>query len=84
MDPGRAARFGAVGAVGVVLVALSTYGLVGMVWSERISGSGGMVIGTVLLVAIAGTATAVVFLFVVIGAFLDRELEARGLDTPEE
>jgi hypothetical protein len=38
----------------------------------------------VLFVGIAGTATTVLFLFVVIGAFLDRELEARGLDSPGE
>ncbi len=84
MDFGRASRFGVVGAVGVILLALGTYGLMGMVWADRISGAEGMAIHTMLIVAIAGTALTVVFLFVVIGAFLDRELEARGLETPEE
>jgi hypothetical protein len=84
MDLGRATKFGSVGAVGVVLIALGTAGLMGMAWADRISGSEGMAIGTVILVGIGGTVTAVLFLFVVIGAFLDRELEARGLEGSEE
>ena len=84
MDLGRAAKFGSVGAIGVVLIALGTAGLMGLAWADRVSGSEGMAIGTVILVGVGGTATAVLFLFVVMGAFLDRELEARGLEGPEE
>jgi len=39
---------------------------------------------TIVLVGIAETVMAVMFLFVVIGAFIDRELAARGLDDPDE
>lgn len=84
MGLGRAAKFGSVGAIGVILIALGTTGLMGMAWADRISGSEGMAIGTMMIVGIAGTAIAILFLFVVIGAFLDRELEARGLGNPEE
>jgi len=37
-----------------------------------------------MIVGISGTAITILFLFVVIGAFIDRELEVRGLDSPEE
>jgi hypothetical protein len=84
MDLDRAAKFGSVGAVGVVFLSLSSSVLMAMAWNDRISGSEGTAIGTVMLVGIAGTAVTVLFLFVVIGAFLDRELEARGLDEPDE
>jgi len=84
MDLGRATKYGSVGAIGVVLISLATAGLMGMAWADRISGSEGMAIGTMILVGIGGTAVAILFLFVVIGAFLDRELDARGLDGPEE
>jgi hypothetical protein len=84
MDLGRATKFGSVGAIGVVLISLGTAGLMWMAWADRISGSEGTAVGTVLFVGIAGTATTILFLFVVIAAFLDRELEARGLDSPGE
>ncbi|GAB3311243.1 hypothetical protein EI982_04840 [Haloplanus rallus] len=84
MDLDRAAKFGSVGAIGVVLVALGTVGLMRLAWTERISGAEGMAVGTVVIVGIAGTAITILFLFVVIGAFLDRELEARELGDPEE
>lgn len=84
MDLGRAAKFGSVGAIGVILISLGTAGLMGMAWADRISGSEGMAIGTVTIVGIAGAAITIVFLFVVIGAFLDRELEARGIGNSEE
>lgn len=84
MDIGRAARYGTVGAIGVVLISLGTYGLMGMVWASRIAGSKGDARRTMMVVAVAGMGTAILFLFVVIGTFLDRELEARGLDTTEE
>jgi hypothetical protein len=84
MDLGRATRFGSVGAIGVILISLGTAGVMGMAWADRISSSEGMALGSMMIIGIAGTAFTIVFLFVVIGAFLDRELEARGLDRPEE
>lgn len=56
MDIGRAGKFGSFGAIGVILLSLGTSGLMGIVWSDRISGSEGMAIGTMLLVGIAGMA----------------------------
>ena len=78
MDLGRAAKFGSLGSIGVILISLATGGLMGMAWANRLSGAEGMAIGTVLIVGIVGMAFATLFLFVVIGAFLDRELEVRG------
>lgn len=80
----RVAKFGFVGAIGVILISLGTFGLMAVAWAERTAGFDGRAIGIVLIVWVGGTAVAVLFLFVVIGAFLDRELEARGLDNPEE
>lgn len=73
-----------VGAIGVVLISLGTLGLMGIAWAERAAGFEGRAIGTILIIGVGGTAVSIVFLFVVIGAFLDRELEARGLDNPDE
>lgn len=84
MDLGRAARFGFVGAIGVILITLGTYGLMGLAWADRVAGSEGNAIATMTIVGIAGMAVGILFLFVVIGAYLDRELEARGLGSPEE
>jgi len=84
MNLGRTAKFGSVGAVGVILISLVTYGLMWMAWNDRISGAEGMAIGTMILVAVGGLAITVLFLFFVVGAFFDRELEARGLDSAEE
>jgi hypothetical protein len=84
MNLGRTAKFGTVGAVGVILISLVTYGLMWIAWNDRISGAEGMAIGTMILVALGGLAITVLFLFFVVGAFVDRELEARGLDSGEE
>lgn len=84
MDIGRAAKFGSLGAIGVILIYLGTYSLMGVAWADRVAGSEGDAIGTIMIVGIAGTALAILFLFVVFGAFLDQELEARGLGSPEE
>lgn len=84
MELDRVAKFGTIGAVGVVLISLGTVGLGWIAWTDRIAGAEGMALGTVVLVGIAGTAVAVLFLFVVVGAFVDRELAARNLDRSEE
>jgi uncharacterized protein YybS (DUF2232 family) len=84
MDLGRAAKYGSASALGVVLISLGTSGLMGTVWNDRLSGAEGMAIANIIMIGILGMALAIVFLFVVIGAFLDRELEARGLSDPEE
>lgn len=76
----RAAKFGTIGAAGTVLIALGTVGLGWVAWADRVAGADGMALGTVVLVGIAGMAATVLFLFVVVGAFVDRELADRGLD----
>jgi len=80
----RTAKFGTVGAAGVLLIALGTFGLTVIEWNSRITGAEGSAIRTILLVVAGGIAVAVVFLFLVIGAFVDRELAARGLESTEE
>jgi Co/Zn/Cd efflux system component len=84
MDLGRTAKFGSVGAIGGVLISLATSGLMWMAWNDRISGAEGMAIGTMILVGIGGLAITILFLFFVGAAFVERELEARGLDSTEE
>jgi hypothetical protein len=80
MDLDRAAKFGTIGAVGVVLISVGTVGLGWVAWTDRIAGAEGMALGTVALVGIGGLAATILFLFVVVGAFVDRKLAARGLD----
>jgi hypothetical protein len=84
MQLDRAAKFGSIGAAGVVLISLGTVGLARLAWADRLAGAEGRAAGTVGLVAVLGMAVTVLFLFVVIGAFVDRELEARGLDDSSE
>lgn len=84
MDLGRAAKYGTIGAVGFVIITLGTGGLMQLAWADRVAGHEGRAMGTVAIVGIVGTAIAVLFLFVVIGAFIDRELDARGLVDVEE
>lgn len=84
MELDRAAKYGSIGAVGVVLISLGTVGLAWVAWADRVAGAEGMAFWTVVLVGISGMAVAVLFLFVVIGAFLDRELADRGLDGAED
>ncbi|MDS0283503.1 hypothetical protein [Haloarcula onubensis] len=79
----RTAKFGTVGAAGVLLVALTTAGLSVVEWNSRITGAEGSALQTIALVVAGGIAVAVVFLFVVIGAYIDRELAARGLDSED-
>lgn len=80
----RIAKFGFVGAIGVTAISLGTLWLTGIVWANRIAGYEGRAKSTILIVVAAGVAVNVLFLFVVIGAYVDRELEARGLSVPEE
>ena len=80
----RAAKFGIVGTIGVTTVSLATFGLVRIVWSNRISGFEERAIATILLIVVAGLAVNLMFLFAVVGVFVDRKLEARGLASPEE
>lgn len=84
MELDRAAKFGTIGAIGVILISLATLGLSWAAWADRIAGAEAQAMGTVVVVTLAGTTVTIVFLFVVIGGFIDRELEARGLDDFEE
>lgn len=82
MELDRAAKFGTIGAIGAVLISLGTVGVGWLAWANRTAGAEGSAMGTIAMVWIGGTAVTILFLFVVIGAFIDRELDARGLDTP--
>lgn len=80
----RAAKFGFVATIGVTAISLATLLMTRMVWANRISGFEGKAIGTILVVVVAGTAVILMFLFAVIGVFVDRKLEASGIASPEE
>jgi hypothetical protein len=84
MDLGRAAKFGAIGGLATILVLLGTAGLSSLVWSNRLSGAEGKAMATILIIWLAATAVTIIFLFVLLGAFIDREFESRGLDEVEE
>lgn len=80
----RVAKFGVIGAIGISLISLGAFWLMEITWANRVAGVEGKARGTVLIIAVAGTALAIFFLFIVIGGFIDRELEARGIDKPDE
>jgi hypothetical protein len=80
MELDRTAKFGTIGAAGVVGLSLGTFGLARAAWADRVAGAEGQAAGIVGLVVIGGLAVTVPFLFVVVGAYIDRELAARGLD----
>ncbi len=84
MNFGRAAKYGSIAAGGALLISIGTGGLMRIAWAERTAGFEGRAMGVVLLVASAGLIVATMYLFIVIGAFLDREFEARGLDRREQ
>lgn len=74
----RATKFGLVAATGIVLISLATYGLIQQARSPLRGDT------VVLLVLIGGTVTNLIFLFMVIGVYVERKLEARGLITRNE
>lgn len=82
MDLGRTARYGTIGAVGVTLGGLGTAWVARMAWADSITPEVGT--RSVAIIWVMGTMLTVLFLFLVVGAFVDRELEARGLDDREE
>jgi len=80
----RAAKFGLVGAVGAIAISLATFGLARIAWMNRTAGFEGRAMGTVAIVLIAGVAVTLMFLFGVIGVFVDRKLAARGIGPEDE
>lgn len=76
-------KFGLIAATGVTVVSLMT-GLV--IWREYTSTIAGREPAwfLMLLIGIFGLIVNMLFLFLVIGIYIDRELEARGLASPEE
>lgn len=82
MNPERAAMWGLVAAVGVLVISLTTGWVIWTEYTSTISGRQ-PAWGLMLAFAVAGLTANTVFLFVVIGEYLDRELAARGLDRPE-
>lgn len=80
----RAAKFGFVATIGVTAISLATFLMMRMVWANRISGFEGKAMATIALIGAGGTAVILMFLFAVIGVFVDRKLEASGIASPEE
>lgn len=75
----RAARFGVVAAIGITAISWVTFGLARMARAGLGNGE-----ARFLLVVVAGTVVNLVFLFAVVGVFVDRKLAARGLVSPDE
>ena len=84
MELGVAFKYGSIGALGVILSLLGTLGLSWIVWSTRISGQEGKAISTIIIIVVAGVAVSIIFIFLVIGGFIDQELEAQGLGNFED
>lgn len=80
----RAAKFGFVATIGVTAISLATFLMIRMVWANRISGFEGKSIATIVLVGAGGTTVILMFLFAVIGVFVDRKLEASEIASRDE
>lgn len=74
----RATKYGLVAAAGVLPLTGGTRWLI-----RQVRAGAGDAQGTVIFVGVAGTVVTLIFLFAVVGAYVDRELEARGIE-PEE
>lgn len=79
MQIDRAATYGLIATVGVTAISLVTAWLLRSVIADSIGRPDPVLL---LIVAIAGTAVTMIFLFAVIGVFVDRKLEARESSTP--
>lgn len=79
----RAVRFGLAATIGVAAISLTTGWLIWTEYATTISGTEPAWI-LMLGIGVAGLAASLMFLFAVIGEYVDRELEARGLASPEE
>lgn len=79
----RAARFGIYASVGFLVISMGAFELVGDI---RTGVEGGTMAGdlAVLTVLAGATAAGMVFLFALIGEYVDRELDRRGLAGGEE
>lgn len=71
----RAAKFGFIAAIGVIAIQLAAFGL-----TQQVSSLAGEL--PILMIRAAGAAVALMYLFAVIGVFVDRKLAARGLAGP--
>lgn len=84
MDLGRAAKFGLLGSIGIILIWSL---LITMIREVQTGVEGGTPAGniTVLIIVLGGTLVSLIFLFTLIGEYVDRELAARRLaDTDEK
>lgn len=80
----RAAKFGAIGASGVLLYSLGMAWVTWSFWISELSDSEMNALGIIVIFGIIGAVITVVFLFVIVGQFIHRELEARGLSDSDQ
>lgn len=73
----RAAKFGFVATLGVAFVSLATGWVIWREYTTTISGTD-PAWSLILVIGIAGLAVNMIFLFMVIGEYIDRELDAKG------
>jgi hypothetical protein len=79
----RAAKFGVFGSIGFVVIWLGTFA---MIRETQTGVTGGTVEGDVItmIVLVGGTVVGMMFLFTLIGEYIDRELDSRGIANIEE
>lgn len=79
----RAVKFGFIATIGVAFFSLATGWLIWTEYTTTISGIEPAWF-LMLMIGVAGLTLNMLVLFTVIGEYVDRELEARGLASPEE
>lgn len=77
----RAFKFGLIAAIGIILISLGSFWLIQEAQSDAIRQ--GDATATVLIIWASGIAINLMYLFTIIGEYLDRELEDRGVTSPE-
>ena len=79
----RAVKFGIFGSVGFIVVWL---GMFAMIRETQTGVEGGTLEGNavILITLVGGTVVGMMFLFTLIGEYIDRELDSRGFDNSEE
>lgn len=82
MQLDRAAKFGAIAAAGIIFISLTSFWLTQSIQADAIRE--GDAVPSILLLWVGAIAVSLLFLFVVIGEYVDRILEAKGLHTADE
>lgn len=79
----RTAKFGRIATLGVAFVSVATGWVIWREYTTTVSGQD-PALSLILVIGVTGLTVSMIFLFIVIGEYVDRELEAKGLARLEE